>query len=123
MYFKINHRSQLDWDDSETIFFVIIHERISNVGTSTHVYTNAHKQGTVSHQFTTVGRSTVNQITEFDVHLETGVNHFHNSMKLIGKQALRSYLEANELFPMTYGPLHQILSTSLEFDLPAQLSP
>ena len=125
MHFKVNHKFQLDWEDGETIFFIVMCERVSDVGTSTRVCTNANKQGIVSRQFTTVGHSTVNQITEFDVCLETGVNCFHDHMKLVGKQALRSYLEVNELFPMTHGPLHQILSASIESDIlnPAQLSP
>ena len=86
-----------------TLFFVTLCERVANTGTSTRVHTNAMKQGTVSRQFVTVGHSTVSHTTEFDVHVETGISLFHDSMKLVGATALESYLEANEQYPMTYG--------------------
>ena len=128
MYFKINHKSQLDWKGNTTIFFIVLHEKDSAVGASTCVYTNANKQGTVSCQFSTIGHSTVNQITEFDLHLETGLTSLSPSMSLIGEAALRSHLDANELHPLTHGPLYEILSHSIESDRlnnlsPAQLSP
>lgn len=128
MYFKINHRDQLEWNDDSTFFFVVLHERDSGTGTSTYVYTNANKQGTVSSQFTTIGHSTVNKITEFDLHLETGLISLDKTMKLIGPAALRCYLNANELYPLTHGLLYEILSHSIESNRidnlsPVQLSP
>lgn len=128
MYFQMNHRSQLDWKGSSTIFFVTLHERDSVTGTSTHAFTHANKQGTASKSCDTIGHSTVNQITKFDLHLETGLTSLSPSMKLIGEEALRLCLDANELYPLSHGPLCEILLHSIKSDRsnnlsPAQLSP
>ena len=97
MYFKVNPKGQLDWEGYTTIFIVILHKRVSVAGTSTYVFTNASKQGTVSSQFTAIGHSTVNQMTEFDLHLEIGLTCLSPSMRLIGEEASRLHLDANEL--------------------------
>ena len=109
MYFKINHRSPIDWDETDDTFIVILCEKVTDAGTSTYVYSNAQKQGTVSYHFTVIGHSTITKITEFDVYIETGITCFLNSMKLVGVEALETYLDANESSPLSQGPLRAIL--------------
>ena len=99
----------MDWEDSQTLFFVVLHEKPSRAGRSACACANALKQGTVSCQFVTVGHSTFNDMTEFDVRLETGVCCFRDSMELIGAAALKSCLEANAHHPKTHRPLRQLL--------------
>jgi hypothetical protein len=61
---------------------------------------------------TVEGHSSINIISEFDVKVETGVVCFNDTMKIIGRNALRSFLEGYAHKPLTYMHLTKILNAA-----------
>ena len=125
-YFKINHEHELDWnvDNNDLSTFIIIaSEQKTECGFTTCVCTNRKQRAAIVNEFSTIGHSTFNPISQFDVKIKTGITRLKEGMKAIGATALRSFLSVNSHRPLACVNLAEILSTQMREETTASLGP
>ena len=97
-YFKINHEHKLDWNDDDndfTTFIIVAVELETVLGFSTYVHSNMKQRNAILSKCNVIGHSTLNPTSQFDVKIETGVTCLKEGMKILGKKALRTFLDIN----------------------------
>ena len=112
-FYKINHECELDWiDDPDDLstFIVIVHVRATEFGFSTYIYTNRKQWKAVLNKFNGIGHFTLNVTSQFDVKLESGITCLKEGMVILGKNALRTFLEANSHRCFAHANLERILT-------------
>ena len=110
---KINHEHELDWIDDDndlSTFIVIVAVRESEFGCSTYIYTNRKQRKVILSKFNMIGHSTLHPVSQFDVRTESGTTFLKDDMKILGKNTLRTFLEANSHRSFTHASLERILT-------------
>lgn len=60
---------------------------------------NRKQQSAITKSHDIIGYSTVSSVTQFDLKIETGITCLSDRMKIIGRAALRAFLEINSKVP------------------------
>ena len=110
-YYKVNSELALDWveDNDLSIFIIVIATIQHEFETSTYVVCNKKHQKDVAKKFNVVGYSTIKIVSQFDVKIETSVSSLHQSMRCVGLEGLRAYLDAKRAIPFHLAGLKMIL--------------
>lgn len=112
-HFKINHENELEWNDDDndpTTFIVITAQLEKEFGYGTFVCTNRKIVSAISKKFKTIGHFSCRNISQFDIKIDTGITHLKEGMKIIGKNALRTFLDVHSHLPLSCLNLEQLLS-------------
>ena len=113
-FWKLNHEQTLQWvDDSDedlSTFIVIVSEKATDFGLSAHLHSNRNTRKTILNKCVLVGHHTLHPISQFDARLESGVTSLREGMPIIGKNALRAFLEANSHRSFTHALLERVLT-------------
>ena len=123
-YFKINHERELDWvdDDNDLFAFIVVAVvRETEFGFSTYVHSNTKRSSAISKKYEVVGHATINNISQFDVKIETGITCLMEGMKIVGTGALRTFLNINSHRPLMCLNLAQMLSAAEVANLDANV--
>ena len=112
--YKISHQNELEWndDDSPHCYVVILAEKEFESGHQLHLYSNTKLKSQITKMFSSVGHRVTREITQFETKVETGVVSFKPGMKVIGRKALRKFLDANSHKPLVCMNLEEVLQAS-----------
>ena len=113
-FWKLNHEQTLQWevdgDEDLSTFIIIVSEKATDFGLSTYLYSNRKARKAILNKCVLVGRHTLHPISQFDARLESGVTSLKEGMPIIGKNALRAFLEANSHRSFTHALLERVLT-------------
>lgn len=124
-FWKINHEHGLEWVEGDNDFFtfiVIVFERETKFGFSTYAYSNSKKATTVTKKFNVIGHFTIHPASQLDVKIETDITCLRKGMKIVNRNALRAFLDANSHRPLTCMNLAEILSDAEAVNLQVNAS-
>lgn len=112
-FWKLNHVQTLDWNDNGNdiaVWIVIVATKATEFRFSTFICTNSKQRKVVLSKCITAERLTLHTSSQFDVRLESGQTCLREGMSVIGKNALRTFLEAQEHCSFSYASLDQVLT-------------
>ena len=128
-FFKINSEQEIEWveDEGPSSFIIVVAVLKGTCGYSTFIYTNGTKRDPILKRMKVIGHHTLNVIAQFDVKTETGVCCLNTTMRLVGRKALRVFLDSNPHRCFAYSDLQRIADAGdvalLTDDMPATPPP
>jgi len=112
-FWKINSEQGLEWIEESslhdpTIFIIIVKVIQTEFGLSTHLCSNRSSGKAILEQCDIIGHFTIKRLSQFDTRLETAISCLDETMPVIGVNALRAFVSANNHRSFTYAELERI---------------
>lgn len=112
-FWKLNHEQTLQWtDDSDDLstFIVVVAEKATEFGLSTYLCSNRDARKAILNRCVLLGHHTLHPISQFDTRLESGVSGLQEGMRVVGLNALRTFLDVHCHRSFTHSSLKRVLA-------------